>query len=226
MSPWKSGDNGKDGLINVAPSSPSFLSSTPLSTPCLILSPLVYICRRICPSPNCPPLALIGLVRSLGVPFPLVQSFSFVARRSTFAENASKASYKASCSSSFLLFNDGHFLPFNDEPCLPFNDTPFPLSPLNHYLSTLPSPSLPSSHLTFQSLVLSLKVFCFIAAGLPKFAAAVLPSASACVYGLSVMPITTIEALAKWIRPKASARAPRGQSNQCLTGTRVLLRRR
>lgn len=209
MSPWKSGDNGKDRLINVAPSSPSFSSSTPLSTPSLILSPLVYICPRICPSPNCPPLALIGLARSLGIPFPLLQSFSFKARRSTFAENASKASYKASCSTSFLLFNDGHFLQFNDPP--------FPLSPLNHHLSTL-SPSLPSSHLTFQSLVLSLNVLCFIAAGLTKFSAAVLPFASACVYGLSVMPITTIEAPAKWI----PARAPRGQSNQFLTGTRVI----
>ena len=129
LSPWKSGDNGKDRIINVAPSSPSSLSSTPLSTPSLVLSPLVYICPRICPSSNCPPLALVGLARSLGVPFPLLQSFSFKARRSIFAENASEASYKASCLTSFLLFNDGHFLPLNDEPFLPFNDPPFPLSP-------------------------------------------------------------------------------------------------
>ena len=173
-----------------------------------------------CPFSNCPPLALVGLTRSLSYRHLLCR-YIIKVRISTFTGNASKAatvsfSYKSSYST----------------PSLPFKRRVFPSRLIKIVAFRNPSPSLPSNRLTFQSFVLFLNVPQFLTVGLPTFVAAALQPASACMYRLSVMvmvmAIATIGAPAKWIRPNASTRVQQDQSNKYLTGTRdlPLLRRR
>ena len=113
MSPWKSGNNRKDTCYQ--PRSLKlyfFLSSSTFST-ASFLSLLVYFCPQICPSSNCPLLALVSLARSLSCPLLFCRPINKF-RILTFTGNASKAptiliSNKPSYSSLSLPFDDVHF---------------------------------------------------------------------------------------------------------------------